>query len=205
MAIDDHQIMLDGLRALFELYDDLHLISFASSRVEAIKKVDENVDIVLMDIDLGDQSGIDLARKILHTYPGIKIIGLSMHGEHRVISSFMKIGCHGYVNKNGGESVLINAIRSVYNGNMFLSSKTIQSMADIIAEASYNGKSTLTSREQEVLTYLTQDFTLKQIADKLFISPSTVESHKRNLMSKLEVNTISGLTRYAIKNKFIEA
>ena len=203
IAIDD-QIMLDGLKALFEDYKDIRMTAYARSYSQAIEIIDDTTDVILMDIDLEEENGMELSKAILQNFPGVKIIGFSMHGKHQIISSFMKIGCHGYVNKLSGENILINAIRSVYNGNLFLSSKTVQSMADLMSAPSTHDNSLLTPREREILVYLSQDYTLNQIAEELFISRSTAESHKRNLMLKLEVRTIAGLTRYALKNKLIE-
>lgn len=201
MIVDDHQIMLDGLNAIFKRIDDIEVVNAVNSISEAKANISSEIDILLLDVNLGDENSITLVNWMRCHFKEVKIIGFSLHNESHIISSFMHEGCKGFVNKQAGDDELVRAIRSVYNGNIFIGSNTIESVSDLFDAE--NKKSVLTKREIEVLLKLVQDLNSRQIAEQLYISPSTVESHKKNIMEKLQIKTISGLIRYAIKNDLI--
>ncbi|UTW63735.1 response regulator transcription factor [bacterium SCSIO 12741] len=204
VAIDDHQIMLDGLQAIFKPLADIELVHVVD-RVDRAKRLNySQIQVVILDIDLGEDNGMEFARYLLSTYPHLRILGFSMHEEREVISAFIQLGCHGYVNKMVSEDELIRAIRQVAAGQLLVGSKTVGSLADLFASASAHSQSPLSEREQEIVHLLVDDHSTKDVANRLFISPSTVETHRRNLMKKLGLKTLSGLTRYAIRMKWIQ-
>lgn len=208
LLVDDHQIIIDGLQSIIQGAEGFNVTTFANNGREALDVLKIlAVDVVLMDIDMPVMNGLDAAKIIKEKYPSVKVIILSMHGEKAMIKDLLRMCVDGYLIKNASKEELINAIKMVAAGDRYFSSEVTISLLN--NEPADNKTITrsglkLTSREIEILKLVAEGYTNKEIGDQLFISHRTVDTHRTNLMKKLEVNNVAGLIGYAIKNGIIQ-
>jgi len=205
LLADDHQVITDGLKALLDNQPGIRVSATASNGKEALEIVKLlEIDLVLMDIDMPVMNGLDASKLIKKTDDPPGIIILSMHSEKGMVEELITNGVDGYLLKNSGKDELINAIKTVSSGNKYFHSDVTLSLLKSKSNDSKTGKvNELTEREIEILKLIADGFTNKEIGDKLFISHRTVDTHRTNMMRKLEVNNIAGLISFAIKNKLI--
>jgi len=207
---EDHQLLRDGIKALIAS-EKIEIIGEASSGA-GLWKLMENMhpDIILMDISLTDISGIELTRTLSDRYPEVKVLILSMFTDESFINQAIKAGAKGYLHKNTTREEMLVAIDTVYSGSEFYSdniSKII--LKSYIDKARKNGEDVsnpheiLSKREIEILKMFAEGFINKEIADRLFISIRTVESHKNHIMQKLNLKTQVELVKYAIRHNLI--
>lgn len=199
---DDHQLVLEGIKLLLQDQDDLAIVGLCRSSSELLDFIkNTHIDIVLLDINLPDQNGIETCKYITKHYPAVKVIGLSMIGESNLIKLMLKNGALGYLHKNAGKSEIVKAIHDVKSGQVYISKE----MKDILIGIADNNVVNntpfpkLSSREVQILKMITNEKTTQEIADTLFISFGTVETHRRNIMIKLGVKNTAGLVRIAIE------
>jgi DNA-binding NarL/FixJ family response regulator len=159
-----------------------------------------DVDLVLLDINLPDISGIDLCRKITKDFPGVKVLGISTFGERSYISRMIENGASGYLIKNASAAEIQEAIETVMAGKLYLS-VSIETL--LKSKNNYAEIPALTKREKEILSLISEGYTTNQMAEKLFISPLTVESHRKNLLTKLNVNNTASLIRLAVSMNLV--
>ncbi|MEZ5197581.1 MAG: response regulator transcription factor [Bacteroidales bacterium] len=210
ILVDDHAIVRDGIKALINT-DEIAVINEASSAKEffSILKI-EQPDIAVLDISLPDISGIEITKKLSEEYPNIKVIILSMHLNEDFIFNAVKAGAMSYLPKNTNPTELINAIHEVAAGKDYFSEQVSNIiLKSYIKKAKANTderltESALSKRELEILKLFAEGKSNKEIADKLFISCRTVESHKNHIMHKLELKSTVELIKFAIKNNIIE-
>ena len=204
ILVDDHVIMRDGLRHLLSEESDIEVVGEADNGREAVKlALEKKPDIVIMDIAMQDMNGIEATRQIKSENPDIKIIALSMHSERQIVVGVFRAGASGYLLKDSSSLELVDAIRTIYLGRKYLSQKisdiVLQEISDVKKETGEIGVDILTNRECEILQLISEGNSTKKIADVLFISPKTVESHRANIMDKLNIHNIPELTKYAIR------
>jgi DNA-binding NarL/FixJ family response regulator len=207
---EDHQILRDGVKALIAS-DNIKITGEASSGAELWKLLETTQpDIVLMDISLPDISGIELTRLISERYPAIKVLILSMHMDENFISQAIKAGAKGYLHKNTTREEMLIAIDTVFSGKDFYSDDVSKIILKSYIEKVKmnvvdvpNPYEVLSKREIEILTMFAEGFINKEIADRLFISIRTVESHKNHIMQKINLKTQVELVKYAIKHNLI--
>lgn len=199
--IDDHPVVAAGLTALLKNFDEVKVAGSAYNGIEAIHFLKSNaVELVLLDINLPDISGIDLCKKINKEFPGIKILGISTFGERSYISRMIENGASGYLMKNASEAEIREAIQTVMAGKLYLS----VSMENLLkSNNNYAEIPAITKREKEILSLISEGYTTNQMAEKLFISPLTVESHRKNLLMKLNVNNTASLIRTAVSMNLV--
>lgn len=215
--VDDHQIVRDGIRALLTGIDDMEVIIEACDAmciIERLKIVRPDVlipDVMIVDISLPEISGIELTRIVTSQFPSIKVIMLSMYTNQEFIFNAIKAGAKGYLPKNITRDELLEAIREVYKGNEYFSKDVsniiLKSYLKQVKDPERFDKlqdEKLTNREMEILRFVAEGYSNQLIADKLFISVRTVESHKNHIMQKLELTTTVDLVKYALKNKIID-
>lgn len=204
--VDDHRILRDGLRALLETQKDFTIVGEADNGRDAVKGVlAQKPDLVLMDITMPGLNGIDAAQEIFDNLPDARIIILSVHSDSEHIYRAIQAGAQGYLLKESAGSDVIEAVRKVVAGEHYLSPK--------IAPAALEGYTRLrqtrsplemlSPREREVLLYTVQGSTSADIAARLSLSPKTVETYRSRIMTKLGVDEITGLVRFAIKHGII--
>ena len=206
--MDDHAVLLSGLKLLLGNTKDLEVIGEAkngSDAAEASKFL--KPDVIVLDINLGDTNGLELVPQIKSLSPKTNILVLTMYGEEEYLQKALELGAKGYVLKKASDNELLTAIRTVGRGESYLDqtvAKTLVTMAlgsnTLKKEAD---RELLSSREQEVLALVALGYTNKQIAGELIISIKTVETHKANIKIKLGLNKRSELVRYAMDNNLI--
>ncbi len=207
LLVDDHQIIVDGLKSLLKSTEGIVVTAAANNGLEALRILEIlEIDVVLMDIDMPVMNGIDTLKEINKRGAKVKVIILSMHQEAGMIKSLMTIGAHGYLLKSCAQDELINAIRKVAGGQQFFSPEVTLSLLNPSQndqQANNQLAELLTDRETEILKLIAEGFSNKEIGSKLFISHRTVDTHRTNIMKKLDVNNIAGLISYAIKNGIV--
>jgi len=209
LIVEDHEVVIKGIKTLLEPYDELEIVGYALDSEEAMKKVEElRPDIVIMDINLPEVSGIEVTEMITNSYPLCRVIYYTSHVDEELITQGFEAGAYGYVPKNFKPQELIEAIHLVNDGQKFMkgivSEKFISSYLKSEKEKKMKQDIPLSEREMEVLKHMSQGLSNKQIADKLFISIRTVETHKHNLMKKLNIFSTAELVIYAIQNNIIK-
>ena len=207
LIVDDHQIVRDGLVSLLSDSPDIEIIGEASGYTKLIELLKNNIpDVIVMDISMPEKSGIEISEIISSDYPEIKILVLSMYINEDFIINALKAGAKGYLPKNTTKKELLEAIHTIYNGEEYFS----KPISDIImksyvkkikeAEDISQKDNALSSREIEILRLFVEGFTNAEIADKLFISQRTVESHKNHIMHKMGFKSTVDMVKYAIKS-----
>lgn len=200
LLVDDHILVLDGLRARLELENNINVLGTANNGLEALgqsKKL--KPDVVLMDVSMPVLNGIEAAKRFQSEQPDIKILMLSMHQDKEYILSLIQAGASGYVLKDVPAAELVLAIETVMRGGSYFSSGASQALF----HGQEDTKEELTKRELAVLKELAIGAANKTIAKNLNISVRTVETHRQNLKNKLGIHSAAGLTKYAIENKLI--
>lgn len=202
VLVDDHRIVLDGLKRLLDNDGDFNVVAAVNSAEEALKVLaKEPIDLLLTDYTMQGMSGLELANQVKEHYPHMKRVLLSMHDEAHLIKQIMKAGVDGYLLKSIQEAELKQALKQIMNGLPFVSPEiTKLMMADL---SSGKKEELLTDREQEILRLIVKEFPNKQIADKLFISERTVETHRKNIFRKTNTASIVGLVKFAFENNLV--
>lgn len=204
LLADDHRIVREGLRSLLEAEDDMQVVGEADNGRRAIEMAEElGPDVIVMDIGMPELNGIEATRRIVHDTPHTKVVALSMHSDRRFMSEILKAGASGYLLKDGAFEELAGAIRTVMSSKMYLSPR----IADVVVEdyvrhlprAEPSVFAALTPREREVLQLLAEGKATKQAAAALHVSVKTVETHRRQIMTKLDIHSVAELTKYAIR------
>ena len=206
-VIDDHEVVINGLKAMFADSDDIQIVYTTTSPDSLQQYLSENpIDVVLMDIQMPDVSGVDLCKVVLKKQPGIKVIAFSSFDESHYIRQIMRNGASGYLLKNTDQQTLRRAIHTVMEGNEFLD----ETVKKLLLQESITGQRRsifeipLTKREKEVLKLIAEELSNQQIADQLFISLRTVETHRLNLTQKLGAKNTAGLVKEAIRRGLID-
>lgn len=206
---DDHKMFRDGLKAQLNNVKDMVVVGEASDGREAVKMVEKlKPDVVVLDIAMPMLNGIEATRNILKSLPDVKVVVLSMHADHIYVVEALKAGAEGYLLKEESFEQLIEAINTVLRGKVYLS-KSLEEvmMEDLVRQIRQGDVDTLvdplTSREKEVLQLIAEGKTSREIADILYISTTTVDTHRKNIMDKLSIRNTAGLVKYAIKHKIV--
>ena len=201
LVVDDHPMVLEGMRSMLTQINFVEISGTAGNAYEAIELIKTALpNIVITDINMPEVSGIELALKIRKEFPQVKIIAMSTFKERSYISQMIQNGASGYLVKSASKEEIEEAILSVYEGKLYMSldvnfsATDKQDVADIPV---------LSSREKEVLQLIADGFTNPQIASKLFISMHTVDSHRKNLLTKFAVNNTAGLIKLAAKYNMV--
>lgn len=212
ILVDDHVIVRDGINALLIMENDIKVIGEASDCNELFALLREMIpDVILLDIMMPCKSGIEIAREMATMYPDVRIIMLSANLDEDSIFNSIQAGINGYLPKNIKKDELVQAIRQVADGKEYYSdaiSATIFRNYKKFAQAGrrqiVEQAIALTDREKEIVRWFAEGLSYKEIAAKLYISPRTVESHKNNIMEKLQIKTTVDMVKYAIKHGLIE-
>lgn len=207
VIVDDHKMFLQGISLLLDTIENIAITGIATNGQEALLLLDnKNIDVILLDINMPDMDGIELSKIIKKKYPNIKILIVSTYSNTQIVSRLIRIGIDGYVLKNAGKEILHNAIKTIHNGGTYFTKE--------IAEREQKNKtklkksqfyvSDLSKREKEILCLIAKELTASEISEQLFISINTVNTHRRNLLSKLNAKNTAGLVKYAIENGLMD-
>lgn len=208
LLVDDHQIVRAGLRMLFLAEQDMEIVGEADSAEDALQAVRElEPDVVLMDVAMPGMSGIEATRRIKALNPDIAVLALTMHEDEQYFFEMLNAGAAGYMPKRAAPDDLVSAIRVVSQGNVFLYPTLAKMLVKDFLQRSETGPEdkaeVLTPREREVLTYIADGYTNRQIGAALTISHKTVDRHRENIMRKLNLHSRVELVKYAIEKGLI--
>jgi DNA-binding NarL/FixJ family response regulator len=211
LIADDHTMFVDGIESILKVESDMLVVGRSYDGPTVIEFVKNNkVDIILLDVNLPGMNGIEVCKEITASFPAIKVLAISMFNEESFVSEILNNGAKGYILKNTGREELLKAIRTVSGGESYFSKDVTETiMKGLMNHRKASNKSSaffpkLSRREKEVLKLIAQEFTTQEIADSLFISLKTVESHRSSLLSKLNARNSVGLIRIAMENNMLE-
>lgn len=211
LLVDDHPMIRHGIKALLNDVD-IKVTGEASNGKEAIEAYkDGNYDLIVMDIKMPEMDGVEATKELKKIDSDVKILALSMYDEHRFITKMLQAGAKGYILKNTGKEELVNAITKIISGENYFSpevsnimmSRFMNEKSETLRRSTPNFNVTLTKRETEIIRMIANEMTNSEIAGELNISPRTVDTHRRNLLQKLDVKNTAGLVRYALQNDII--
>jgi len=201
LVVDDHPMVLEGMKTMLAQINFVHLTGLAANAFEAMEKMKQDEpQIVITDINMPEVSGIELTAKIKKEYPKASIIAMSTFKERSYISQMIQQGAAGYLVKSASKEEIEEAILSVYEGKLYLSLDLNMTATE---QKEIKNVPVLSSREKEVLQLIADGFTNPQIAEKLFLSLHTVDSHRKNLLTKFGVNNTASLIKSAAKNDLV--
>lgn len=208
IIVDDHKMFLDGILSILNTEKEYTIILTTTKGKEALKYMEINddtrIDLVITDISMPELDGIALNKILKETYKNIKTLVVSMHNNIEMIDKLIENDVDGYVPKNAEKNEFLKAIKLILEGEKYFSKE----IKDIYFENKFSKKKEqeikLTNREIDVITLIAEEFTTQEIADKLFLSKHTIESYRKNLISKLGVRNLAGLTKYALKKKYVD-
>ena len=211
LVVDDHQLIIDGMRSILQDEDAVQFAGGSNSVDEALQFLEVHpVDVILADISMPDKSGVVLTREVKSRYPDIQVLALTMHEDITTITHMIESGASGYILKRTNVNELLEAIQVVAEGGKYLGREVQGILMDNLTPARNvkqepeNTTAPLTAREKEVLSLVAREYTNEEIARKLFISERTVETHRRNIFTKTNSKSIVGLIKFAMKHHLIE-
>lgn len=199
MITDDHRVLVDGLRKLVDDSGFARVCCTTYTGRECLKMLGQSLpDVLFLDINLPDYSGLDLCKKIKASYPSVKIIAITSYGEYAVVREMMENGASGYVLKNAMPEEILFSIGTVYEGGTFLCEQI-----DLLMKKRSAATVWLTPREKELLAFIADGFTNSEIADKMFLSVETINSYRKNLLCKLNARNTAVMVKIALEQKLI--
>ncbi|MFV8269626.1 response regulator [Flavobacterium sp. GT2N3] len=210
---DDHQILIDGIRTLLHTLPDFEVVGFSLSGDTIFNEVTENhADILILDINMPKKDGIEVIKEFAEKGFPCKIIVLSSYDDLRLIKEVMKLGSSGYLTKKCAGENIVEAIQAVFRGEEYFCKSVREKIFHTVTKDNLKLiknepaiHSILTDRELEIITLISLEYSGKEISEQLFISMNTVETHRKNIMKKLDAKNSISLVKYAIKNKLIKS
>ncbi|WP_242083634.1 response regulator [Aestuariivivens sediminis] len=201
---DDHELFRNGLKELLKNHNDVEVVNCASDGVELLEfiKTDNNIDIILLDITMPNMDGFEVLKRLKHLNNTIKPIVISMHDAGNYIAKCAKKGAYGYLLKNTDQEELLKAVRMVSKGKKYFNQKISEKMINFMSEHTVSNDM-LSKKELEVLELISKGLTTKEIAAKLYVSSRTIETHRANILKKLNVKNTAELIKKAVKINLI--
>lgn len=208
LVADDHQLLIDGIKSTLSGVEDLQVVGEANNGIQVLEKLESGlkVDIILMDINMPELDGLNCTKQVHKIYPEIRIIALSQFDEKRFVKLMVRNGASGYLLKDVGKEILVQAIRTVFSGDTYyFDQETVKSINnETHKEDSMTLFPNFSERELEILAFIGKGLSSQEIANLLFISFNTVETHRANLMHKAGVKNAAELIRWAAVNALLE-
>jgi DNA-binding NarL/FixJ family response regulator len=202
LIADDHQMFLDGLKLILKNQPGISIVAEALDGNEVIRQLEQQeIDLALVDLNMPGLSGVELVKTIKQKFPQTKLLVITMHSGQEIISEILLAEAEGYILKNSGKKEVIEAITHILNGKTHYEKEVLSRMFEKVKADKKNEevKKELSEREQQVFELIVQEFTSKEIAEKLFISKQTVDTHRINIMQKTQTKTLVGLIKYAVR------
>lgn len=208
LIADDHQMFIDGLLSILKETENIEVVSTFKNGSQVLKYLSINgataTDLLITDLSMPEVDGIELNQQIKKSYPTLKTLVVSMHIDGKKIESLIQSNVDGYVPKNAEKEELLSAIRCILGGDKYFSTEVRKAYTDAMFDNRTYQEVHLTDREKEVLKLIANEFTTQEIADQLFLSKHTIESYRKNLIAKLQVKNLAGLTKHAIKMGLVD-
>ncbi len=205
---DDHQMFIDGIKSLLEPQQDIAIVGEALNGTDLmaiLRKV--QADIVLMDINMPGMDGVEATRQIRKEHKEVKVLAVTMYNTREFVARLLGAGASGYILKNTGKEELLAAIHALKNGSTYFSEAVTKRIMESLQgkrSSIFDGVIELTVREKEVLKLIALEHTSQEIAKKLFLSVNTIETHRKNLLSKLNLKNTAGLVKYAVQHGVLD-
>ncbi|PCI95875.1 MAG: DNA-binding response regulator [Flavobacteriales bacterium] len=206
LLADDHLIIRDGIKLMLKKNLNFKIVAEAANGGEVIQYLHDNpksIDVVLMDINMPTMNGIEAAKIILEKFSDVKVLALTMHAEESYITNMLKAGALGYILKESRTEELVSAIKSVARGEKYYSNEVSVTLINSLMNGDKPKESELSDREAQVLSHIATGLTNKEVGEILYISGRTVESHRRNIMGKLDLRNTAEMIRYALENEIV--
>lgn len=210
LIADDHKIFLDGLESGLKTEPDINVVAtclngnYAISAIGSImNSADRTIDVAVLDINMPDQDGIEVTKYIKANFPSIKVLMLTMYKKAEFIKKLMQAGVDGYMLKESGIDEFITAVRNLYQGKSFFSQAVVNMVMSDLGRLEQREEAIITDREKEIITQIGLGHTTPEISKILKIAPNTVDTHRRNILSKLNLRNSYQLVRYAIFNGYV--
>ena len=203
--VDDHQIVIDGLTSLLKGHDKFKFAFATTNSSEVLEKISQTpIDVLLTDVMMPKLPGNQLAKQVKEKYPDVKILALSMSGQGDLVNEMIEdADIAGYVLKNIGKQELIKALEKIAGGGIYFSDEVIDELQRTSQRKKQKEEAHLTAREIEIIKLIEKENNNKQIAETLFISERTVETHRKNIFRKTNTSSVIGLVKYAYEHKLI--
>ncbi len=203
--VDDHQIVIDGLKSLLHGYEQFEVLIECTQPLEMISLLEKtSVDILLTDVMMPELNGAELSKIVHQIFPEIKILTLSMSGQGDLVNQMIDdADISGYVLKNIGQKELVLALEKISGGGIYFSEEVLHEMGRASEMKKENAEAHLTTREIEIVQLIEKELSNKQIAEKLFLSERTIETHRKNIFRKTNTSSVIGLVKYAYEHKLI--
>lgn len=203
MIVDDHKIVREGLRRLIEDDGAFEVVGEAGNGREGIRLARQlQPQIVIMDVAMSELNGIEATRQLLTVQPEVRVLALSMHSDSRFVKQMLEAGALGYLLKDDAFEEIVTALRALVAGRMYVSPQASGGILQDLALGQLSGDgdtSPLTAREKETLQLIAEGHSTAEIAERLFVSVKTIETHRKKIMDKLDMHSIAELTKYAIR------
>ena len=208
LITDDHQMLIDGIKSLLRKEKNIQIVAEANCGKDAldILRKRNDINLLITDINMPEMSGTELVKIVKKDFPEIKVLVLTMYNDPAIVNEILMVEAEGFILKNTGKQELINAIYKIADNGTYYSNEVMSvMMKDIKRQTSINEKTkTLSPREVEIIKLIVQELTTNQIAEKLFISPRTVDTHRKNILQKINTKTLVGLIKFAFENKLVD-
>jgi DNA-binding NarL/FixJ family response regulator len=206
LIVDDHEVLRDGVKRIFDKQPGTMIFGEASTAPEALRLVrDEDWDIVVLDLSLGDKSGLEVLKELKRICPRLPVLILSMHSEEQFARRAFKAGAAGYITKDSPRAELVKAINKVIRGGRYASPALAEKLiVDLGKDTDRPPHETLSDREFEVMRLIASGKTVSEIAELLSLSDSTISTYRARILEKMEMKTNAELTHYAIQNKLVD-
>lgn len=203
--VDDHQIVIDGLMSLLKGHDRFRFAFATTNSSEVVERISQTpIDILLTDVMMPALPGNQLAKQVKEKYPSVKILALSMSGQGDLVNEMIEdADISGYVLKNVGKQELLKALEKIADGGIYFSEEVLGELQRTSQRKKQNEEAHLTGREIEIIRLIEKELNNKQIAEALFISERTVETHRKNIFRKTDTSSVIGLVKYAYEHKLI--
>ena len=206
LIADGHQMFIDGVKSLLRREKRMHFVGEVNDGEDALDFLKKNeIDLLISDISMPKLSGVELVKAVKDQWPSLKILVISMHAEKEIIAEIMLAEAEGYILKNAAKEELIHAIDEIASGGVHYAKEVMTVMLQKIKKSAKSEIETqeLTPREMEILQLIAKEYSTQEMAEKLFISPRTVETHRKNIMTKTKSKTIIGLMKFIFRNGLI--
>lgn len=211
LIADDHEVVRQGVRSILQLQPEWSIVAESENGLDALEKARETApDIALLDISMPQMNGLEATKQILKLHPETQVLILTMHESNELVQDVLAAGARGYVLKTDAKRDLVNAVRSLSEGRPFFTSKVVEMVLQGYrhrgqpGDAHLSARERLTARERQVVQLLAEGKSTKEVAAALDISIKTAETHRANIMRKLDLHSLADIVRYAIRNKMIE-